>query len=371
MATGSGTGTPVTGIEEYASEQLQGMRIKFRRATGLSSTNDITNDQIDIALNDFYKNVFVKEVAADNFKVDYTQAVTVDDDGEYSLASNILQVNGRITFNGNELAQYYDKRQFFGGNAEAIDSFGNLYPDQEQYNTAPGVAIGSGDSAKVYTAAFNYRVNGWTYSVVSTETTMTGDAVPQDTYGAWLLYVDADGDFTVSEATDNATGYSTPGRAVDGLNTAISDACVIGFVTVIHSSGDFTPGTTAFDDSGVTATFTDGDPQYRGDPSGVLIAGRKLFLRPKANDQGLVKAKLVIKRPDELSEDTSSVFNEEWGSAIAMGAAATYLNEIGDKVRAQEVIGSVDDMGTYKDLLSSIKRDELMQLEDTPFMRSW
>ena len=353
----------VTGATSVSDEydQRTGIRTLFRTATGLSTTDDITDAKINILLNDFYKNTFVKRVQADNFQVDYTQAVTVDDSGEYSLASNIIQVDGRITFNNEELVQYYDKDQFF-----------NLYPSEETFNTAPTLAIGTSSAAAIKTSAFNYEVDSWTYSAAATETTMTGSTVPQNKYGAWMLSIDADGDFTVTAAGDNATGYLTPGRAVNGISTAVSSASVLGFVTAISTdAGGFIPGTTDFSDGAVTDTFTDGDPGFRGRPNACLIQGRKLFLREKSDDQGLIKAQMMLKRPDELSGDTSTVFNEEWGNAVAMGTAAAYLNLIGDRERAAEVTGSAAEVGTYQYYINSIDRETIIQDDKHPFLRSY
>lgn len=360
-------------------DQRGSMRSLFRTYTGLSSTNDITDEEINDRLNDFYKNIFVKEVQAENFRLDFNQAVTVDDDGEYSLASDIIEIDGGITFNNEAISQYYERDRFFGEGGQFRSQSSNRnwdfwgsYPDTETYNTAPGLAIGSVDTAKVATDAFNYKIADWTYSVTATETTMTGSTVPQNKYGAWFLSVDSDGDFTVSEASDNATGYSTPGRAVNGLSTTVTNSSVIGFVTAISTdAGGFIPGTTGFDDAAVTDTFTDGDPALRSKPDGCLVKGRKLFIRPKSDDQGNIRARLLLKRPAELTLDTSTVFNEEWGNAIVAGAAVQYLNTISDTDRAAEINGSPIDVGTYQWHLNSIDKEMIIQEDQRSFQRAW
>ena len=336
----------IVGVSESPNySQLQNMRQNFRDFSGMSGTDEISNSKINVLLNDFYKTVFITEVYTTVFDSDYTQAVTATDDGVYSLATSVEEIKERVTFNNAELTQYKDKNLFFSD-----------FPDQEDYITDPTLVIGTSSAAAVKNSSFDYQIAGWTYTGAAAETALSGDNIPQSTYGAWMLSIDADGDITITEADDNSTGYSTAAKAVNGIDPSTSDA-VMGFVTAINTSGVFDPGTTELSAVGVTATYTDGNPGLRMIPDSFLVDGRKLYIRPKSDDKGLIKARLMMTRPDELSGDTSTVFDEKWGTAIAVGTAASYWATRGDTEKSSGLTGSTELPGSYRYLVSSINRD--------------
>ena len=341
------------------AEQLAGIRTNWRSVSGISGTDEISDANVGIRINDFYKTTFVNDIQHDSLESDFTQAASVDDDGEYSLASSVLEVKDRATFNGGEISQYFDRNQFFSD-----------YPDQEEYITAPTLVIGTSSAAAVKNSSFKYKLSNWVYTGSAGETALSGDNIPQSTYGAWMLSIDADGTITITEADDNSTGYATAALAVNGINPSTSDA-VIGFVTAINTSGVFDPGTTELSAVGVTATFTDGNPGYRSTPDSFLVEGRKLYLRPKPSDDGLFKSRFMFTRPDELSEDSSAVFDEKWGLAIAVGDAAAYWATHGDIEKSQQLTGTTDLPGTYKYLITRINRDWYKQKNKTPMERSY
>jgi len=347
MATGSGTGTIVGDPTSTAYEQLQGIRSKFRIAAGIptSDTDTIDDDTIDILINDFYRTVLPNDITSDVFESDFTQAITAVDSGEYSLSATILEVLQRATFNHVELDQYYDKNAFF-----------EAYPSTEHtIETATILSIGVSSTSAITNSAFQYIIAGKTYLKATAETELSGDTVPQSKYGAWMLTIDADGTFTVTPAGDNATGYNTAALAMQAIPNA-SEAAV-GYITVINTGATFVPGTTSLSTGGtVTATYTDGNPNLRSKPLAFLIDGRKLFIRPKSDDNGLFRSKLMVQAPSDLSSDTASVFNELWGNAIAIGVAAEYWNQRGDIEKAAKLTGSSSMSGTYQFYITRINR---------------
>ncbi len=127
--------------------------------------------------------------------------------------------------------------------------------------TKTALAIGS-TPEYVASGAFDYQIGGVRYSM-SAEAAGTepgDDVVPVDTYGAVALDIDAAGTITIAEAADNATGYASAALALAGIPDVESAKARMGTVSVIRdTAGDFTFGTTAFDDGDTTVVFTDGE----------------------------------------------------------------------------------------------------------------
>lgn len=344
------------------SFDLEWMRDRFRELTGRSTTTEITDAAVNSRINDFYQNRFPLIAEVQGLLADWTQEAAVDDDGEYALTSGEIDLRKPITANGDEITRVLDPVEFW-----------RAYPNEEDFISDPSLAIGSSSAAAVANSAFKYQVSSWTYSKAAAETALSGDAVPQNKYGAWMLEIDSDGTITVQEADDNATGYDTPGRAVNALPGVSADNIAMGFVTVINTSGTFTPGTTELDASGVTATYTDGDPGLRGQPQAVLVAADKLYLRPKANDTYMLRAKLSLTEPDELSSDTDTPADESWATLIASGTAIEYLSQKGEYTRVQEIMGDAqgNTPGTYNFLLNTVNRKQLKQWQGRRVMREF
>ena len=197
-------------------------------------------------------------------------------------------------------------------------------------------------------------MNDISYSKSSSEATFTGlDTVPQNKYGAFSLKIDSDGDITIAEAEDNATGYDTPGEAVADLEAADSDSCYMGFVTAICTAATgFIPGTTELSHATVTDTYTDGNPAHRGDPKAGLIYDEYLYVRPKADRIMQIKAPKII-RPDAL-DTTEAPLDIAWGPLIALGAAIEYVSMIKkDEAQAQKLWNDFEEM--KDEILSKVR----------------
>jgi len=124
----------------------------------------------------------------------------------------------------------------------------------------PVLAIGS-TPANVATGAFDYSINGTTYSktAVAAGTAPGNDVIPLGLYGAVALDIDTAGTITAVEATGNATGYASAALARAGVPAVAVAHIRIGYVTATKSDGAFTFGTTALNAANTTVAYTDSD----------------------------------------------------------------------------------------------------------------
>jgi len=293
---------------------LAEIRAVVRDLTGYASTNQMADATVNSWINEYYQNQFRQEAKLPRHEEDFTQATAATDTGEYSISTDILELKEPVTINESPAMLFQDRNKFFD---EFPESLGAAY-----CVTAPTLAIGTSSTAAVANSAFTYNIENYSYSAAAAETALSGDTVPQSKYGAWRLEVSAAGTISVVEADDNATGYATPGLAIDGLPQESSENACMGYVTAINTAGTFVPGTTGLDGAGVTDTYTDGYHSTRDAPYAILLdAGRgKLYARPKPDDIYQIKA-TAVSRPDALSADDSVPTDAAWGKAIALGAS--------------------------------------------------
>ena len=297
---------------------------RWREHTGKPSTSDISDANVHKEINDYYQEVFPLAIDLDLLNGFFTQATSVDDSGQYTLGQTVLRLDAPVTVNNSEIEMYYDNSFF-------VD-----YAEDEQFITAPGLAIGATTTQVAYDA-FSYDISGNTYSASASEAVFSGlSTVPQNKYGAFSLKISTAGTVTIAEASANATGYNTPGLAVDGLGVADSDSAYMGYVTVISTAAaGFIPGTTGLDAGAVTDTYTDGKASNRGDPQAAFLFNGILYLRPKADRVMQIKAP-TITRPDSI--DTGVPLDIAWGPLIALGSAILHLiEEDADSQRGSEL----------------------------------
>ncbi len=128
----------------------------------------------------------------------------------------------------------------------------------------PGLAAGS-TPANVANVAFDFQIGGVKYSraAVAAGTALTGDNVPQSTYGAWRLEIGVNGTVDIIEATGNGVGYAGAALAIAGLPAVSGNHASMGVVTAINSDAVFDPGTTSLGAATVTAAFTDGQTAFQ------------------------------------------------------------------------------------------------------------
>ncbi len=347
---------------------------RFRDDTGRSQAGDISDEDVRKLINDYYVNYFGSDTGVDEFNTFFTQALSATDDGVYDLAQNIDRLDDPVTINGNPIVFYRDRELFFTGNhlhghhhrfsgflTTLHSSHFHKFED-EQFITAPTLVIGT-DTTKVKHSDFDYLINDFAHSKASSEVDLTGDAIPQDKFGAWSLRIDEDGDITVTAAADNATGYLTPRLALEALTSSDSDTAYMGYVTVIKSDGTFTPTTTALNASNVTATFTDGRFENRSTPISALLYGQQLFVHPKPNDIYQLKALSISDRPTAL--DTNDVLADpKHGPAVAHGTALKFLALRAGQERIAELAPET------KHIFDSVRSDKIKRLLGQVVQRS-
>lgn len=333
---------------------LAEQRTEFRDLTGRPETTDISDANVNNLLNDYWQNYFPIDSDCAQFHGDWTQELSATDDGDYDIASTVLELRAPFTIDGDKIKVYTNKDKFFSD-----------YPDNfEQFITSPALAIGSTSAAAIANSAFKYDISGYRYSKDAAETALSGDTIPQNKYGAFCLKINSSKTITVYEADDNATGYDSITKAIDGLPDEDSDSCYMGYVVVINTSGTFIPGTTLLSASGVTDTYTNGVPSQRNKPLSVLIEDDKVYVRPKANDYFLLKS-ASIDKPDAMSGDSSVLPDIMWGSVIPIGAAMLFLTSIGQVDKAKELQSIFD----YK--MNFIRGKRTAQIHQGGVERAW
>ena len=319
---------------------LAEQRILYRKLIGKPTTNQLSDDDADDNLNDYYQQQFPFDVDDEFFSEWLTQELTATDNGEYDLAANVLVVQEPVKINGDVMIFTSDHEKFF-------EEFPGEFTGAFVINDAGvDLKIGtSSTSAAKNGNAFSYNIGGHAYpEAVDTETELSGDTVPQNKFGAWRLEIDVDGTVSIQEADDNATGYATVGLAVQGLPAESSTKAAMGYVTAINTaSGGFVPGTTSLSAGTVTATFTDGWNSRRSMPSWVLLRDNQLIVERKSDDFRELKAP-YLRKPAEMTSNSSVPEDVRWGEAIAYGAAISFLIGEQDTDGAKEISFKFDDL---------------------------
>ena len=319
-------------------------RTKFRDLIGRKTTGQLTDSDANDEINDYYRNQFPFDVDDQFFKAWLTQTLTATDNGIYDLDESVLVVQEPVKINGAVQIFTMDNTLFF-------EEFPGDFTGAFVINDAGvGLAIGvSSTSAAKNGNAFSYNIGGDAYpEAVDTETELSGSTVPQNKFGAWRLEIDVDGTVSIQPASDNATGYATVGLAVQGLPAESSTKAAMGYVTAINTAAaGFIPGTTALDAGTVTVTFTDGWNSRRGIPSWVLLFDRQLYVEKKSDDFRELKAP-YLRKPTELTSDSSIVEDPAWGECVAYGSAMSFL--FGE----QDTSGAKDLLPKFKDLINKI-----------------
>ncbi|MBE3139364.1 MAG: hypothetical protein IMZ53_02150 [Thermoplasmata archaeon] len=323
------------------------IRSKVRELIKQPDTTQISDSDINDKINDFYRNKFSLDIESKLTKDVYTISLSSTDSGKYLIPESVLKINEPMKLNGADVILTQDREDFYEsfpkdtGSAFVISNLGSV------------LAIGT-TTTKVANSAFYYEIAGYSYYKAASETVLSGSTIPQNKYGAVRLEIDADGTISIVEAAANATGYATPGKAVEGLSNESSTKAAMGYVTVINTAGTFIPGTTLLSAATVTDTYTDGFNSTRERPTTFLSYDSYLYSGPKPKDW----YELVFpytKKPDELSSDSSVPLDVQWGSAISYGTASEILLADGDTDAANEKIA------IYGIYLNDIKKKFIQQ----------
>ncbi len=319
---------------------LAEIRTLYRSLIGKPTTGQLSSDNADDNINDYYIHQFPFDVNDHFFRGWLTQALSATDSGIYSLDASVLTVQEPVKIDGDTQIFTMDDTKFFQefpGNFTGAFVINDAGVDLE-IGTSSTSAVKNGN-------AFSYNIGGNAYpEAVDTETELSGDTVPQNTYGAWRLEIDVDGTVSIQAAGDNSTGYATVGLAVQGLPAESSTKAAMGYVTAINTAAaGFVPGTTSLSAGTVTATFTDGWNSRRGKPGWVLLFDNKLYVEKKSDDVRELKAP-YLRKPTELTADDSVPEDVRWGEAIAYGAAMSLLISEQDTDGAQQLSPKFDDL---------------------------
>ena len=298
--------------------KLSEIRDKVRTLTGKPSTSQVSDSDINDKINEFYQNKFPFDVESEKLEGYYTVTMSPTDSGEYSIPATVLLLSQPVWIDGQEI-EFTRDRQWFYQNYPKNTSSAYIIDDD-----GAGLVIGTSSTRKVKNSAFYYSISGYSYYKASTETSLSGDNIPQGKYGAWRLEINTSGSISIVEASDNATGYTTPAKAIEGLSSESSSKACMGYVTATNSGGVFVPGSTLMDAANVTATFTDGFHSVRNIPLMVLEYNDTLYSMPKPNDWMELKAPYILK-PTAMTNDTDIPLDVMWGEALAYGASIEIL----------------------------------------------
>lgn len=318
---------------------LAEIRTKYRALIGRPTTDQLTDDNADDDINDYLINQFPFDVNAHVFSAWLTVALSATDSGIYSLDASVLTVKEPVKINGDIQVFTMDHEKFF---REFPGEFTGAFVIND---AGAGLEVGSSSTSAVKNGnAFSYNIGGNAYTeAVDTETELSGDTVPQNKFGAWRLEIDVDGIVSIQAASDNGTGYATRGLAVQGLPAESSVKAAMGYVTTGKTNAAFIPGTTSLLTVFTLPAFTDGWNSIRGRPSWVLLYDRKLYIGKKSDDVRELKAP-YLRKPTELTADSSTPEDVAWGEALAYGAAMSFLIADQDTDGARELSPKFDDL---------------------------
>lgn len=98
--------------------KLSEIRDKVRAITGLTTTEDMSDDELNDRINDFYRNTFPTEISSPEFDTWFEQITAADDGGEYTVSQDYLRLETPMTTmdSDNDLADikfHQDKDNFF------------------------------------------------------------------------------------------------------------------------------------------------------------------------------------------------------------------------------------------------------------------
>lgn len=305
-----------------AAETLAEIRQLFRDITGLAAITQISNDNVDVQINDYYVFRLAKEVNVGESKGEQNQIVDPSAKNDYDIPTidaDIIEVKKPFYLDGEPVRWVYtDKETFF-----------NRYPDEKDLvSETAGLAIGTSNAARFKLSNFFYDVGGFVYEYVAgSEIALTGDAIPDGKWGSWLITADTDLAITVTASALNGTGYDTIKHATEPLAVESSDSAVVGYILVLNRSGGvFTPDTTLLSAGGISDFYVELNPIELNWPEAVLVHENTIFVRPHSDNVRKLEFQ-VVKRRTAMSGNSDEPDNKEWGRLIAYGAAINYLTQ--------------------------------------------
>lgn len=121
-----------------------------------------------------------------------------------------------------------------------------------------------GDSRKVGTIYFNYKIGETVTHVDATDTIPGDDVIPEDKWGIVALDIGTDTVIDVIEGPNNATGYDNASSAISGVPAVAENHIRLGYAAVVRTNGDFVFSENVLDSTNVTFASTNGANIYQG-----------------------------------------------------------------------------------------------------------
>lgn len=278
-----------------ATWTLSEIRRKVRRVTGRLSPGELSNDQIDDYINQFYQYTFPAEVKLER-KHTYYEFLTTPNQETYDFAdTTYTNIEPPATMDSLSMLYYQDPAVFDSNNPQQIS------------RTTPW----TGDGA---TAAFS--------------TTVTGFPILPDT----LVITDNTETFE-----DTTTTYTTADVTITGS--------LGGSATINYSTGSVsvTFNTAPTDGQNIYLSYTIFAP---GRPTAVLFYNNqfKFYPVPDTAYRFKIKAYAYV---TPLTSSTSIPDLNQWGPCIAYGAARDIHSDYGEMDAYQEVTALYKEQVAY------------------------
>ena len=269
--------------------QLADIRRKVRQVSGRLSSTQLTNQRLDEYINNYYVFSLPNELKLEREHTYYefnTTALTRD----YTYPSGYVNFEPPVWLDGADLLFYQDPTIWFEENPIQIARY----------------SVGTGDGV---TSAYSFSVNPSIVpgSAIVTNGTLTAT---DDSVGGWA-----------GDASAGSIGYTT------------------GTITVTFSSPPA---------SGTTIVFS-WEPYRAAKPNSVMLYNNQFRFFPTPDTVYRCRVK-AYRLETAMTAATDTPRQEEWGPAVAYGAARQIVSDFGEQDKYAEITA------LYKEQLAYIMR---------------
>lgn len=282
---------------------LANIRSKVRLLTARESANDISDDDINTYINNYYQQDFVAILDLDELE-DWWEFQTTPNDEDFGDVDTNFAVLGPAYVNGDNIELLHNPEPFF-------EKYGQDYDID---------SVGTGDGA---TASFSFTL---TKTPVSPRHIVIDDQTET---------------FTVSSATATTA-------------TLTGDQGGSGTVTLATGAGSVTFNTAPSDGQDIRATY---EVFSTGKPIAALLFEDRITFRPIPDEVYDVRIK-VASVPSSLTASVNLVW-DHWGKAVAYGAAMDLAMDYGQ----QELAALLEVQ--LKKLLNNVRLRQVRQLSNS------
>lgn len=285
---------------------LSDIRRKVRQVTGRLSSNELSTNQVDEYINNYYQFTFPAEVKLERQHT-YFEFNTVADQQTYTYPSTFTNFEAPVFVNLMPILFYQDPNIYFSENLEQITM----------------VTPWSGDGT---TTLFTTTVQSFPIlpgTVIVTDNTET--------------------------FTDNGSGVLTGDLGGTGTVNYTTGAIAVTFNTAPTSGQNI---------------YLSYEQYMAGTPQAVLLYDNEFRFYPVPDTVYRIRMK-AYSVPTALSLATDTPVLEEWGPAIAYGAARDICIDFGEAERYAEITS------LYKEQISYILTRTVQQLMNQRSIPSW